>query len=71
LAGDRRLRERQEHRAVEFKRALERRLLLREQNVALGIDRAAIGLADQAGHGQKHHVARRIGLAPGERRRHA
>jgi hypothetical protein len=64
------LRQRKEHGAVEFKCALERGLPLREQDVALGYDRAAIGLADLTGHGQEHHVARRSSLAPGERRRH-
>src|SRR5262245_48478700 len=71
LAGDRRLRQRKQHGAVKFKRTLERRLLLREQNVAVGIDRAAIGLADQAAHGQEYDVARRIGLATVERWRPA
>jgi len=62
------LRQREQRRAVEGEGVLEVDLLQREQTVALGIERTAIGLADHAADREHGHVPRRRGLVGGERR---
>ena len=46
-------------------KALGNDLLQCEQAVLLGVERAAIGLADGAAHGEQHHVLRRAVLLVG------